>query len=57
LFGFPLFLTHQYIEQLQKKYDQQFLEMSARLFEYLAKEFKPVFDEQDLIRLQDMGYI
>ena len=59
-YGLSVFLTHQYIEQLHEKIRSAIFgnvgtlisfRIGATDAEYLAKEFHPVFNEDDLINL------
>ena len=59
-YGLSVFLTHQYIEQLPEKIRSAIFgnvgtlisfRVGAADAEYLAKEFHPVFNEEDLINL------
>jgi hypothetical protein len=59
-YGLSLFLTHQYIEQVSKPIRDAIFgnvgtliafRVGATDAEYLAREFAPVFSEEDLVRL------
>ncbi|HYD21231.1 MAG TPA: type IV secretory system conjugative DNA transfer family protein, partial [Flavipsychrobacter sp.] len=64
-YGLSLFLTHQFIEQLDERIRKAIFGNAGTIIsfrvgaadaEYLYKEFKPVFGEEDLVNLSKYSY-